>query len=78
MYGYLGSFARYISAEAAPVQKDTLNYLAEGTKEGVKNIASAIGEGLSAGKAVGVCHQCNRSNDADARFCKNCGAPIAS
>jgi hypothetical protein len=78
MYGFLGSFARYISAEAAPVQKDTFNYLAEGTKEGVKNIVSAIGEGLSAGKAVGVCRQCNHSNDADAKFCKHCGALIAS
>ena len=78
MHGFLGSFARYISAEAAPVQKDTFNYLAEGTKEGVKTIASAIGQGPSAGKAVGVCHQCNHSNDADAKFCKNCGAPLAS
>lgn len=77
MYGFLGSFARYISAEAAPVQKDTFNYLAEGTKEGVKTIASAIGQGLSTGKTVGTCKQCNHSNDADARFCKNCGASVA-
>jgi hypothetical protein len=49
MFGFLGSFARYVSGEAAPVQKDTFNYLAEGMQEGVKTVATAIGEGLAAG-----------------------------
>jgi hypothetical protein len=77
MFGYLGAFARYFFREAAPVQKDTFNYLAEGTKEGVKTIATAVGEGLGAGKAVVICRTCNHRNDADAKFCKNCGTPMA-
>jgi hypothetical protein len=76
MFGFLGSFARYVAGEAAPVQKDTFNYLAEGTKEGVKTIATAIGEGLAAGKTATTCRQCSHGNEADAKFCKNCGAPL--
>jgi len=75
-FAFFGAVARYISGEAAPVQKDTFNYLADGTKEGVKTVAQAIGEGLSAAHAGVHCGQCNHSNDADARFCKNCGAPL--
>jgi hypothetical protein len=80
-YGYFGAFMRYISGEAAPVAKDVFNYTAEGTREGVKNIASAIGEGLRAGmkptaNQVIHCSRCNQGNDTDARFCKNCGTPL--
>jgi hypothetical protein len=77
MVGFLGSIARFIFGEAAPVQKDTFNYLAEGTQRGVKTLAAAIGEGVSAEKPVVVCRQCNHGNDADANFCKNCGASMA-
>jgi hypothetical protein len=77
-FAFLGLLTRYIVAEAAPVQKDTFNYLADGTKGGVKTIASAIGEGLSAGRATNVCHRCKRTNDADAKFCKQCGAPLGA
>jgi hypothetical protein len=81
MMGYLGSYARYVSGEAAPVQKDTFNYLASGTKEGVKTVAGALGEGLASGmNAAGrsvQCPRCHGSNDNDARFCKHCAAPLA-
>jgi hypothetical protein len=78
--GFLGSFVRYHSGEVAPVQKDTFNYLAKGTQDGVKTLAAAVGEGLAAGRAArtGVhCRRCNRGIDADARFCKNCGVSLA-
>jgi len=80
-FGFLGSFIRYVSGEAAPVQKDTFNYLAEGTKEGVKTVATAIGEGLAAGmrkdEYVGKhCLTCNHENEMDAKFCKNCGSSL--
>ncbi len=45
-YGFMGAVARYAAGEAAPVGKDTFNYMAEGTKDGVKTLASAIGQGL--------------------------------
>ncbi len=77
---FLGAVARYAAGEGAPVQKDTFNYLARGTQEGVRTIATAVGEGLSTGtKAPGplTCPRCRQPSDADARFCKHCGAALA-
>jgi zinc-ribbon domain len=83
MFGFLGSFFRYFFGEAAPVQKDTFNYLAEGTKGGIKTVAAAVGEGLAVGmrggeKARNRCSKCEHDNDADAKFCKNCGTPVTT
>jgi len=81
MFGFLGAFARYVSGEGAPVTKDTFNYLADGTKEGVRTVATALGAGIAAGmaeaRAAGHCPKCGQGNDADARFCKHCGAGLA-
>jgi RNA polymerase subunit RPABC4/transcription elongation factor Spt4 len=66
----------------APVVKDTFNYMAEGTEEGVKTVAGAIGEGLR-GTATGEpqtkirCHKCNALVEEAARFCGSCGAALA-
>lgn len=81
MFGFLGTFARYVSGEAAPVQKDAFNYLAEGAQEGVRTVSTAIGEGLAAGmrndRNVGKpCLRCHHDNDLDAKFCKNCGTSL--
>lgn len=83
MLGFFGSFTRYVFGEAAPVQKDAFNYLASGTTEGVKAMAGAMGEGLATGLSAGArgkvrCPRCNLGNDADARFCKNCAAPLVA
>ena len=80
-FGFLGSFICYVSGETAPVQKDTFNYLAHGTREGVKTLASAVGEGLAEGigkdrQAVKRCLSCDHENDSDAKFCKNCGSSL--
>ncbi len=45
-YGYFGAVARYIAAESAPVARDAVNYMAEGTKEAVKTVAGAVAEGV--------------------------------
>ena len=81
MFGFLGSFTRYVSGEQAPVIKDSFNYLAEGMQEGVKTVATAIGEGLAVGMHkdgyVGKrCLTCDHENDVDAKFCKNCGSSL--
>ena len=47
--GYLGKVARYTSQELAPVGKDTFNYMARETKEGVTDISEAFFEGISKG-----------------------------
>jgi hypothetical protein len=44
--GYVGAATRYMAAETTPVAKDTVNYMAEGTQEGVKTVARAITEGI--------------------------------
>jgi rRNA maturation endonuclease Nob1 len=68
--------------EIAPVGKDVVNYVAEGTKEAVHNVAAAVAGGFkdgTAGKVVRIlrCHKCNVENEAPANFCKECGSPLA-
>jgi RNA polymerase subunit RPABC4/transcription elongation factor Spt4 len=81
-YAYLGRFMRYVAGETAPVGKDTFNYLAEGTREGVQALAGAIGQGLReahpGGKTVPMvrCHKCNSLLSADAKFCSQCGQTL--
>ena len=86
--GYAGAVARYQAGEIAPVAKDPFNYMADGTSDGIKTVASAIGEGLRDGLDGAAlpgaaqtaekvrCHQCNILNDADARFCDRCGTAV--
>lgn len=80
-FAFLGAVLRYTAGEVAPVGKDTFNYMADGTAGGVKQLASAIGSGLSEGMGGGGttvvrCHKCNHPNDPDAKFCDQCGAAL--
>jgi len=84
-YGYVGKVARYMAEEIAPVGKDTFNYLADGTRQGVKAMTRAVAEGLAEG-GIGLggaaapqvrCHKCNALIDSDARFCDQCGTALA-
>ena len=74
--GYFGAVARYMAGETAPVSKDTFNYMADGTKEGIRDITGAIKDGIS-GDFVS-CPYCKESNDSDAKFCNECGKTISS
>jgi len=79
--GFMGAMARYSAQENAPVGVDTFNYAARNTQQGVRQIAGAIGAGLrDAGPGGGAakvrCHKCNKENDADAKFCDECGAAL--
>lgn len=49
MFGFMGSLARYVAAEQAPVAKDTINYMAEGTQDAVKTVARAAAKGVAEG-----------------------------
>lgn len=76
--GYLGAMTRYVAGEVAPVGKDVVNYMARETKGSVKDVASAMAEGLRTGlhgaEAIPrECASCRTRNDRDARFCKQCG-----
>ena len=78
-FGYMGKMARYQAQEMAPVAKDTFNYMAEGTSEGIKTVAGAIGQGLREGglgsgsQTMVRCHKCNALVGVDAKFCSQCG-----
>jgi Double zinc ribbon len=81
--GYLGAVSRYVAGEFAPVQRDTFNVLARGTRPGVETLARAVGQGFAAGAGAAAgtdrsvpCPQCDASNDASDRFCGQCGAAI--
>ena len=81
-FAFMGAIKRYTANEVAPVGKDVVNYMAEGTKGAVRDVAAAVGEGLRAGAAgnevqIVRCHKCNTDNEAAANFCKGCGAPLA-
>lgn len=83
-FGYMGKVARFMAQEMAPVGKDTFNYMADGTKEGVKTVAAAVGQGLAAGGvALGgkaatkvLCHKCNALAEDGAKFCPQCASPL--
>jgi hypothetical protein len=80
MFAFLGALTRYQAAEVAPVGKDTFNYLAKSTKEGVQTVATAVGAGLSSGMAgTGQkihCPKCGQLGGADAKFCAKCGGKL--
>lgn len=60
--------ATYHKNESAPV----INEFAEDIKPAVQSVASAVRETAAAQDAI--CPNCGEKNDADAKFCKNCGA----
>jgi len=77
--GYMGAVGRYVAGEVAPVAKDTINYMAEGSTETIRHVSEAISEGLSKGRAPALlvrCHKCNTENQAQAKFCNSCGAAL--
>ena len=65
MMGFGGALARYHAGEDAPVATDTFNYMAEGTQDGVRTVASAIGDGLRGE---------TRKTDGADPACPDCGA----
>ena len=81
-YGFMGALARYGAGEIAPIAKDTFNYMAAGTSDGVRSLAQAVGEGLAEGRGgsapntVVLCHKCNAENSIGSRFCSQCGASL--
>ncbi|MBN1362354.1 MAG: zinc ribbon domain-containing protein [Sedimentisphaerales bacterium] len=82
MFGFVGRMARYQAQEVAPVAKDTFNYMAKGTSDGVRTMASALGQGLREGGFGGSsqmmvrCHQCNALVPDGATFCSQCGQTL--
>ncbi|MEM7624932.1 MAG: zinc ribbon domain-containing protein [Planctomycetota bacterium] len=85
--GYLGAIVRYQASEIAPVGKDTLNYLADGTAPSVRALSRNVAEGLREGFEPGAdakadapppvdCPACDAPNEPDAKFCDQCGGAM--
>ena len=74
--GYGADIARYRTREMAPVVKDTFNYLANETKEGVEAIADAVQKGKSKVIEAKECSYCHELNKMDAKFCNECGRKL--
>lgn len=92
-FGYMGTIARYVAAEAAPVAADTINYMGNRTQQGVHDISAAVSTGWHAGLSAsapprrptsdrppvqGICPKCGATNAGDARFCNQCGGAIGA
>ena len=79
-FAYLGPMARYVAEETAPVNKDVINYLARGTQPALRAVASAIKEGFSdsAETPRKTCPNCGERNEAETRFCTQCGSEMAA
>jgi hypothetical protein len=82
-FAFMGAVARYAAGEAAPVQKDAFNYLAEGTRPGVRTLAEAVGRGFAAGmgppaatEGEARCPGCHAANPSASRYCNQCGGPL--
>jgi hypothetical protein len=76
-FAFLGKIARYTAGEIAPVGKDVANYMMHGTKDAMREVAGAIGEGLRGDTVAIVCGACKTENDPGSNFCKGCGGSIA-
>lgn len=73
-FAFMGDIFRYMSAEAAPVGKDTFNYLAANMRDGVRDISSAVSQGFSDSSIR--CSACGNASDPTAKFCDECGQPL--
>lgn len=82
-FAFMGAVVRYAASEIAPVGKDTANYMIDGTKGAIGDLAQSVGAGIAAGmsgeKAGGDtvdCPGCSQACDSGARFCSDCGTAI--
>lgn len=76
--GYMGAMARYQAGEQAPVAKDTTNYILNGTRdETAKTVAAVVKEVKNDDTPAPICPKCGVKNEAGAKFCDHCGAPLS-
>jgi uncharacterized membrane protein len=62
-FAYMGKIARYAANEMAPVGKDTFNYMARGTQEGVEDISEALFKGKSQAESDSIKERLTRLNE---------------
>jgi len=73
-FAFQGAIARFKAAEVAPVASATARYV----KPAIREVAQAVAEGVRGESGGATCPKCEADNDADAKFCDECGAKIAA
>ena len=68
--GFMKKLNSYVASQTAPVTKDTINYLVDGTSD---TVANAINNAKNTEIA---CPNCQTLNDPDALYCDNCGKAL--
>lgn len=63
--GFMKELNSFAASQSAPVHKDLINYMLDGTCEEVNKT-------INASKKI-ICPECKAENDKDALFCSNCG-----
>ncbi len=71
-FSSMGKIARYKAEELAPIAKDTVNYMLDGTKE---EIADTINLVRRQGKTI-TCPKCHNQNNQEAKYCDECGEQL--
>ena len=69
--GFKREVMKYMEKESAPV----VNEAAKDMAPAVKTVAAAVKEAVSGSEKGKTC-ACGCENEADGKFCKNCGAPL--
>jgi hypothetical protein len=73
--GYMSDINRYTASQVAPVVKDVTNYMIDGTKESIIDLADGVLRGpLSA--APQKCGRCGELANPGAVYCDACGVPL--
>ena len=63
--GFMKELNSFAASQSAPVHKDVINYMLDGTREEVNKT-------INASNKI-ICPECKSENDKDALFCSNCG-----
>lgn len=68
--GYMKQMSSYVASQTAPIAKDTINYLVDGTSDTIANAINNVKNNQI------TCPNCKTLNDVDASYCDNCGKPL--
>lgn len=77
-FAHRGKIVRYQAGEIMPVVKDAAQDVAPVATDLVRQTMQAARQGMTSSTAGQTCPACATRNDADDKFCKGCGKPLAN